>query len=348
LAAAQKYFVSVYSVWADRPGHTESETEQATGWGCPYVGNECTIYSNDFIPNRMYLALKENGAVTDGHISVSCTTAGDKDNHNYTLVLKVPNVYGGVDDYEGLIHYDFFKGTREEFLAAEEGGVTLHEALESFRTSYSTGDYTASTLPGDAPQVIKTYVTNGKLSLAHSDQFKLDVDIESSIPEKEFYFVAEPIEDQLEIGTGIYQDVCNAMEFKFIWDNKANLPMLKIGFDDVEYPEDYTEQVVRVGMEQLDKMMDSGYKLHIPLSDYYDKDKGADSSIEFDDNKLFITETNDPTFPIDGNNKLTEPVVFAYVVNPDGTDGDGTVHVTNDRMFLPLDLEAFKDDNSNA
>ncbi len=347
LAAAQKYFVSVYSVRAERPGHTESETEQATGWGCPYVGNECTIYSNDFIPKRMFLALKEGDAVTDGHISVSCTTAGGTDEHNYTLVLKVPNVYGGVDDYEGMIHYDFFKGTREEFLAAEEGGVTLHEALESFRTSYSTGDYTASTLPGDAPQVIKTYVTNGKLSLAHSDQFKLDVDIESSIPEKEFYFVAEPIESQLDIGSGFFQDVCNAMEFKFIWDNKANLPMLKIGFDDVEYPEDYTEQVVRVGMEQLDKMMDSGYKLHIPLSDYYDKDKGADSSIEFDDNKLFITETNDPTFPIDGNNKLTEPVVFAYVVNPDGTDGDGTVHVTNDRMFLPLDLKAFKDDNSN-
>jgi len=348
LAAAQKYFVSVYSVRAERPGHTESETEKATGWGCPYVGNECTIYSNDFIPNRMYLALKENGAVTDGHISVSCTTVGDKDNHNYTLVLKVPNVYGGVDDYEGLIHYDFFKGTREEFLAAEEDGVTLHEALESFRTSYSTGDYTASTLPGDAPQVIKTYVTNGKLSLAHSDQFKLDVDIESSIPEKEFYFVAEPIESQLDIGSGFFQDVCNAMEFKFIWDNKANLPMLKIGFDDVEYPEDYTEQVVRVGMEQLDKMVNNDYKLHIPLSDYYDKDKDAIGSVEFDDNQLLIIATNDPTFPIDTDHNLTEKVVFANVVNPDGSEGDGTINVTNNRMFIPLDLKAFKDDNTNA
>ena len=348
LAAAQKYFVSVYSVRAERPGHTESETEQATGWGCPYVGNECTIYSNDFIPNRMFLALKEGGAVTDGHISVSCTTAGGTDEHNYTLVLKVPNVYGGVDDYEGMIHYDFFKGTREEFLAAEEGGVTLHDALESFRTSYSTGDYTASTLPVDAPQVIKTYVTNGQLSLAHSDQFKLDVDIESSIPEKEFYFVAEPIESKLEIGSGISQDVCNAMEFKFIWDNKANLPMLKIGFDDVEYPEDYTEQVVRVGMEQLDKMVNNDYKLHIPLSDYYDKDKEAIGSVEFDDNQLLIIATNDPTFPIDTDHNLTEKVVFANVVNPDGSEGDGTINVTNNRMFIPLDLKAFKDDNTNA
>lgn len=348
LPAAQKFFVSVYSVDADHPGHTESETDQASGWGCPYVGNECSIYSNDFIPNRMFLALKENGAVTDGHISVSCETVGGEDTHDYTLVLKVPNVYGGVDDYEGLIHYDFFKGTREEFLAAEEGGTNLRDALKTFRTVHPGDSYTASTLPDDAAQVIRTYVTNGQLSLDHSDQFTLNVDVTTSLPEKEFYFVAEPIEEKLEIGTGIYRDVCNAMEFKFIWDNKANLPMLKIGFDDVEYPEDYTEQVVRVGMEQLDKMVNNDYKLHIPLSDYYDKDKEAIGSVEFDDNQLLIIATNDPTFPIDTDHNLTEKVVFANVVNPDGSEGDGTINVTNNRMFIPLDLKAFKDDNTNA
>ena len=337
LPAARKYFVSIYSITQDHPGDTQAESDEAAGWGCPYEGNECTVYSNDFIPKRMYIELKEGGTISDGRISIDCETASGSSNHDYTLVLKVPTAYGGIEEFEGVVTYDFYVGSREDYLNETYNGKSLRDELKTFRSHHSTGAYTKDNLPADAGEVITKYVNDGLLKLNNSDEFRLEVGAVSG--EETRFFVAEPVQTLVN-----GRSICTSMEFKFYLDNKGNTPLLKIGFDDVDYPDNY-EQVVRVGLEQLDKMTTSNegerYILHIPFNDYHDKAQGTDNHVEFEDDELMLYRTNDPTFNTDANGILQEQTVFAKVVNPDGSEGDGTKLVNNSRMYLPLDLSYF-------
>lgn len=330
LPAGQKYFVSVYSVRAPRPGHTDAENEELHGWGCPYLGNECSIYSNDFMPRKMFIELKENGTYTDGRISISCQSTFEP-NHNYDLILKIPTVYGGFDEYSSIT-YDFFVGEDKSEYTSD-----VVNALNALRfvsnVTYNTSNI--GDLPNDLTPAQKTLLTDlvnqGKLLLANSTQFNLS--IQTSDLGKTKTVICEPVQTT----TSDSKDICSSLVIQFVIDKRGELPLLKIGFDDVEYPDDY-EQVVRVGLEQLDKMMNSGYKLHIPLSDYHDKAKGTTNIVEFEENQLVICKTNDPTFPIDGDGTLTTTVKFASVINPEGS---GDVFVNNTQMFLALDLSTF-------
>lgn len=319
------YFVSIYTIGADKPGDTVAEGAEAAGWGNPYQGNQCTIYSNDINPQRIYMELVEGENASDGTVEIGC--GATEVNKTFDMVMKYPKTSGGHDDYED-IHFDYFLGTREEYKTAQTTDG-LNDALAAFRAvEGQKGPYaTSADLPAaynTEGNVIKKYMDNGLLLLSASTSFSHTF---STSKAGELEFMAIPIEKELPDG----REVCSPIDICFTVKTGGGGPELVIGFDDVDYSDpDLTpaKRGVRMGLEQLTKLQTGGYKLHIPIHAYQDKNKGKSNKLYFSDGWLTVSETNDPTVEIGKK--------IAQVVPSDA--GSTDAYVNNSYMYLTLDF----------
>ncbi len=319
------YFVSIYTIGADKPGDTVAEGAEAAGWGNPYQGNQCTIYSNDINPQRIYMELVEGENASDGTVEIGC--GATEVNKTFDMVMKYPKTSGGHDDYED-IHFDYFLGTREEYKTAQTTDG-LNDALAAFRAvEGQKGPYaTSADLPAaynTEGNVIKKYMDNGLLLLSASTSFSHTF---STSKAGELEFMAIPIEKELPDG----REVCSPIDICFTVKTGGGGPELVIGFDDVDYSDpDLTpaKRGVRMGLEQLTKLQTGGYKLHIPIHAYQDKNKGKSNKLFFSDGWLTVSDTNDPTVEIGKK--------IARVVPSDA--GSTDAYVNNSYMYLTLDF----------
>ena len=319
------YFVSIYTIGADKPGDTVAEGAEAAGWGNPYQGNQCTIYSNDINPQRIYMELVEGENASDGTVEIGC--GATEVNKTFDMVMKYPKTSGGHDDYED-IHFDYFLGTREEYKTAQTTDG-LNDALATFRAvEGQKGPYaTSADLPAaynTEGNVIKKYMDNGLLLLSASTSFSHTF---STSKAGELEFMAIPIEKELPDG----REVCSPIDICFTVKTGGGGPELVIGFDDVDYSDpDLTpaKRGVRMGLEQLTKLQTGGYKLHIPIHAYQDKNKGKSNKLFFSDGWLTVSDTNDPTVEIGKK--------IAQVVPSDA--GSTDAYVNNSYMYLTLDF----------
>lgn len=321
------YFVSIYTIGADKPGDTVAEGAEAAGWGNPYQGNQCTIYSNDINPQRIYMELVEGENASDGTVEIGC--GATEVNKTFDMVMKYPKTSGGHDDYKD-IHFDYFLGTREEYKTIETS-EHLKSALDNFRETYKDAYASSAALPSDYQtsnaeyyNVIKKYMDDGLLLLSASKSFSHTF---STSKAGELEFMAIPIEKELPDG----REVCSPIDIRFTVKTGGGGPELVIGFDDVDYSDsDLTpaKRGVRMGLEQLTKMQTGGYKLHIPIHAYQDKNKGKSNKLFFSDGWLTVSETNDPTVEIGKK--------IARVVPSDA--GSTDAYVNNSYMYLTLDF----------
>ncbi len=319
------YFVSIYTIGADKPGDTVAEGAEAAGWGNPYQGNQCTIYSNDINPQRIYMEFVEGENASDGTVEIGC--GATEVNKTFDMVMKYPKTSGGHDDYED-IHFDYFLGTREEYKTAQTTDG-LNDALAAFRAvEGQKGPYaTSADLPAaynTEGNVIKKYMDNGLLLLSASTSFSHTF---STSTAGELEFMAIPIEKELPDG----REVCSPIDICFTVKTGGGGPELVIGFDDVDYSDpDLTpaKRGVRMGLEQLTKLQTGGYKLHIPIHAYQDKNKEKSNKLFFSDGWLTVSDTNDPTVEIGKK--------IAQVVPSDA--GSTDAYVNNSYMYLTLDF----------
>jgi len=325
LDPSKTYFVSIYSLTEDKPGDTVAEDDQASGWGCPYNGEECSVYSNDIHTQKIFIQLKEGSNDVSGSVSIGCgATSVPK---NYNLVLKYPKITGGHTEHEE-IKFDIFLGSRDEFKAAQTSD-NLKDALDNFRTTYTTQSYTSSAdLPSDYQTAqptyyaaIKKYMDNGKLLLQASTTFSHTF----TETDGEVRFCVEPIQKKLADDS----EICSPIEMIFNVSTGGGGPEMVLGFDDVDYSVAPAKRGIRVGLEQLTKMRKAtdGYKLHIPIHAYKDKDQSNTRKLYFTSGELTISETNDPTVS-----------VGEKVAKIDALDGGATPYVNNSSMYLSLDL----------
>ena len=321
------YFVSIYTIGADKPGDTVAEGAEAAGWGNPYQGNQCTIYSNDINPQRIYMEFVEGENASDGTVEIGC--GATEVNKTFDMVMKYPKTSGGHDDYED-IHFDYFLGSREDFKTIETS-EHLKSALDNFRETYKDAYASSAALPSDYQtsnaeyyNVIKKYMDNGLLLLSASTSFSHTF---STSTAGELEFMAIPVEKQLTDG----REVCSPIDICFTVKTGGGGPELVIGFDDVDYSDpDLTpaKRGVRMGLEQLTKLQTGGYKLHIPIHAYQDKNKGKTNKLFFSDGWLTVSETNDPTVELGKK--------IAQVVPSDA--GSTDAYVNNNYMYLTLDF----------
>lgn len=325
LKTGKTYFVSFYAL----------EKTSVTGfedWGGPYGNKLCSsMFSNDITPRLLKIDMESGGEASDGTISLSCgTTSIEK---SFLITVQYPTLEGYNPHTD--VMFDFYLGSKAEFKAIKIGEgddiLYLEKALDHMRQKKSGAINSSADLPIDYDteytsemrDLLATYVDNGSLQLKATRTFSYTFTTANAGEQK---FAAIPVTRHTSDG-----DICSPLEFVFNVVASSDAPKMELGFDDVNYPEEYTKRVVRVGLEQLNKMKTDGYKLHIPVSNYQNKGGSCiGNKLHFGNPYLLLSATNDPTATV--GKKL------AKVFDPNGGSNATDVYVNTNRMYLPLDF----------
>ena len=369
LVPGQGYFVSFYNFGYDR-------VSEPREWGNPYVGSVCTVYSNFFYSNKVFLKPMETstGQEADGVIDFACGVSFV--DVTYNLKVQFPNDDGTVVAYEN-VKFDYFVGrvdseweeeslTHDVFIdsirVSANRFTAVKEAVNKLRTitkdplTYDQLD--ALTPSGEFTSEMKALLlyymrTDAnhpiypRLMLNASTQFKYHF-----IAPNGNYFQAIPVDNETQatedLPGGEY--ICSPLEMMFFVDDSSGGPKITLGFDDVEYPASYKKQVLRVGLEQLNKMKKNGYKLHIPVKSFENRGHGNTRKLYFprESNGYVKVTLSAIDKTVEEANRLpatTDPILaneneaigklFAYIVTPSGKK---KAYVNKTHMYLTLDL----------
>ncbi|MBQ8657083.1 MAG: hypothetical protein IJ527_08560 [Prevotella sp.] len=336
------YYVSVYNP------HEAFDASKESYWGGLHFGatSKCSVFSNFFIPRRQYVTYTDGvGGAEGGDLLVAC--GGASTVTDVQMILKVPDIEEatGFKSFTDL-HYDYafvplatWNSTTATF---SYGGTDykyedLKTAWAHYRGVSSAYKATVGLAAGYASVNSTNYnllsyaITEGILSLDYTQTFT------HTFSTTDFTVTCLPVEQSVTISSGSTA-VCSPFEVTF--SLKGSSPELELGFSDVVYPPTYTKRVLRLGLEQLKHLREGGYKLHIPIRLYKDRDKSTANTLSFDGDYLTVSAVDkitDPTTP-----QTTDPTLttvgtrFAKIVNPDDPSADAVVDAAH--MYLTLDL----------
>ncbi|MBR3521153.1 MAG: hypothetical protein IKN75_01320 [Prevotella sp.] len=318
-------------------------------WADP--NNACEVYSKFFLPKKTFVNFLDSELdVVSQTVNSACgqSTASIKyyiqanypDDKEPSGFKSLPLGTDGKLPDDGVV-FDFYLGAKEELNAAHTsyGNKTLLEALQDYRTyerTTPTTEYYAGLRDDYASvneyyyNILKEAVDGNKLLLRASNKFVYELTEETTS------VWAIPINTSYNFnGKEGFDDtnytLCNYIPFSFTLKISSGGPELVLGFDDVNYATAGTKRVLRVGLEQLNKMRTQGYILHVPVNKFGDKYGTTNGKVYFpSDSYLTISSTTDPTNPaVVGTN-------FAKIVPV--SDVDLHPSVDKDHMYLALDL----------
>lgn len=272
LKEGENYYISVYNMY-------ETSVSHESLWGNP--ANECSVFSQVFIPKVMYLTMED-----DAHNIVTSLPGGCSDkkaNVALNVILNMPDdkEVSGFKKYDN-VHYDYFLGTLAEAKAYKitVGSVDYYlvDALADYRNRDGSGSdtyKTATTLEAGYETANKNYydvinkaIGEGKLFLSYSSKCNVTV---TGDADNKAYISAFPAEEKVNNGISDFL-ICSPLEYVFDINVSGNAPSLTLGFEDVTtYPSGI--RVVRVGLEQLTNMQKAdGFILHIPVNTFKKND----------------------------------------------------------------------------
>ncbi len=293
LPLGKKFYVSV--AYPDANGKPEE-------WG-KYT-DACSSYSEEFSIVQQKVAISDaNGSVVTT-VRVSCDGNSTPD-VDITAKLETADNVGGGSILLNNVKFDWFVGTPDGADNKFSSIPGLQEALRNYRDKYpdatSLNEAFNTSSNHDDYALLKKYIAGvdgeGTLVLA----------VSNSLTEYKFKQVgtykiaAVPIKTSILQGTVTYEICPQPMYFtiRIVEDG----PKLILGFDNVAYPTD--DRAVRIGLPQIKEMLkkaDNGI-LILPVADL---NNGKDKNIEIlfrDDSKVFISDSNDPTFNTSSSSK---------------------------------------------
>jgi len=316
LAEDKQYYVSIYNIPAGIEG---AGPTNAALWGAP--NQSCTVCSDMFAAQKMNLSFLDGDLATTGTVEGGCGSSGDP-SVSFDIVLRMPDSTEptGFKTYN-TVHFDFFRGSKDEYNAI----TNLKEALDDYRAKYPTYNGLNPDYESDNSTYYNVISANlSKLMLVASTSF----DYTFSTPGLN-EFVAEAVEVKKD-----GKVVCSPISFSFKYNTSGGTPELVIGFDDVDYSTAGAKRVIRVGLEQLNKMRTQNYMLHIPVNMYKDKNGETAKKVYFSaDSYLVLSETNDPT-----QTSAKGTAKFAHIVPINS--GETRPYVDKTHMYLSLDLSS--------
>lgn len=284
LPLGKKFYVSV--AYPDAHGNPDE-------WG--KFTNACSSYSEEFSIVQQKVAISDaNGSVVTT-VRVSCDGNSTPD-VDINAKLETADNVGGGSILLNNVKFDWFVGTpdgADNKFSSIEG---LQEALGKYRVKYPDATSLNAAFQTSNPDdyaLLERYIAGvereGTLVLA----------VSNSLTEYKFKQVgtykiaAVPIATSIKQGTVTYEICPNPMYFTI--RIVKNGPKLILGFDNVAYPTD--DRAMRIGLPQIKEMLkklDNGM-LILPVADLSNgNDKNVE--IEFRDQNVFISDTNDPTF----------------------------------------------------
>lgn len=289
LPLGKKFYVSV--AYPDADGKPEE-------WG-KYT-KACSSYSEEFSIVQQKVAISDaNGSVVTT-VRVSCD-GNSKQDVDITAKLETADNVGGGSILLNNVKFDWFVGTPDGTDNKFSTITDLQQALGKYRMAYrdatSLEPAFRDTNPDDY-NLLQKYIDGvkeeGTLVLEASNTLKGYKFSEVGT----YKIAAVPISNTITQGTVTYEICPDPMYFtiRIVKDG----PKLTLGFDKVAYPND--DRAVRIGLPQIKAMLkklddetDNGM-LILPVADL-NNGKDKDIEIKFRDSlKVFISDTNDPTF----------------------------------------------------
>ena len=292
LPLGKKFYVSV--AYPDADGNPEE-------WG-KYT-DACSSYSEEFSIVQQKVAISDANGNVVTTVRVSCDGNSTPD-VKITAKLETADNVGGGSILLNNVTFDWFVGTPDgadnKFSTISELQQALRRYRDIYKSATSLEDAFQSSNPADY-ELLKKYIAGvdgeGTLVLAVSNTltgYKF-----SKVGT--YKIAAVPIATKITQGTVTYEICPNPMYFtiRIVEDG----PKLILGFDKVAYPTD--DRAVRIGLPQIKEMVKKGEngRLILPVADL---NNGKDKNIEIqfrDSSKVFIADTNDPTFNTTSSSK---------------------------------------------
>ena len=285
LPLGKKFYVSV--AYPDADGNPEE-------WG-KYT-DACSSYSEEFSIVQQKVAISDaNGSVVTT-VRVSCDGNSTPD-VDINAKLETADNVGGGSILLNNVKFDWFVGTPDGADNKFSTITDLQQALGKYRMAYRDATSLEPAFRetnADDYDLLQKYINGvkdeGTLVLAASNTLTGYKFTEVGT----YKIAAVPISTSIKQGTVTYE-ICPAPMYFTIRIVKDG-PKLTLGFDQVAYPND--DRAVRIGLPQIKEMLkqtDNGM-LILPVADL---NNGKDKNIEIKflyDSKVFISDTNDPTF----------------------------------------------------
>ena len=292
LPLGKKFYVSV--AYPDADGNPEE-------WG-KYT-DACSSYSEEFSIVQQKVAISDANGNVVTTVRVSCDGNSTPD-VKITAKLETADNVGGGSILLNNVKFDWFVGTPDGADNKFSTISKLQEALGNYRAIYKSATSLEDAFQSSNPvdyALLKKYIAGvdgeGTLVLAVSNTltgYKF-----SKVGT--YKIAAVPIATSIPQGTVTYEICPNPMYFtiRIVEDG----PKLILGFDNVAYPTD--DRAVRIGLPQIKEMVKKGEngRLILPVADL---NNGKDKNIEIqfrDSSKVFIADTNDPTFNTTSSSK---------------------------------------------
>lgn len=285
LPLGKKFYVSV--AYPDADGNPDE-------WG-KYT-DACSSYSEEFSIVQQKVAISDaNGSVVTT-VRVSCDGNSTPD-VDINAKLETADNVGGGSILLNNVKFDWFVGTNDGADNKFSSITGLQEALGKYRAIYKSATSLNAAFQTSNPDdyaLLKKYIAGvdgeGTLVLAVSNSL-------TGYKFKQvgtYKIAAVPIATSIKQGNVTY-DICPDPMY-FTIRIVENGPKLILGLDNVVYPTD--DRAVRIGLPQIKEMLKKGDNgmLILPVADL---NNGNDKNIEIkfrDDQKVFISDSNDPTF----------------------------------------------------
>lgn len=285
LPLGKKFYVSV--AYPDADGNPDE-------WG--KFTDECSSYSDAFsiVQQKVVISDANGSVVTTVRVSCDGNSTPDVD---INAKLETADKVGGGSILLNNVKFDWFVGTpdgADNKFASISG---LQEALGNYRLKFPNATSLNTAFKKSNPD---DYALLEKYIAGVDGEGTLVLAVSNSLTGYKFKQVgtykiaAVPIKTSIKQGTVTYEICPQPMYFTI--RIVENGPKLILGFDKVAYPTD--DRAVRIGLPQIREMLkkaDNGM-LILPVVEL---NNGKDENIEIkflDDQKVFISDTNDPTF----------------------------------------------------
>ena len=246
----------------------------------------CSTYSG------IFQVVEQNIKLTDKNSNVLTALRVDCNSKTPTVevIAKIETadpVNGGKVTIDN-VKFDWFlsKPNKENELYSTSG---LLEALHAYRAKYPSYNGLSTYFRSDSPTqyaLLKQYVDSKQLILNASNSMGNRT---FASDEMGLYKIAViPVQDKATINGQVYE-ICAApmlVDLRVVTDG----PNINFGFPNVIYPND--ARTVRVGLPQIKAIAEKNGALNLPMTGI----EGATSVRMRDYAKVFISNTNDPSF----------------------------------------------------
>lgn len=317
-------------------------------WGSP-----CAIRT-DFMVKSLNV-VRVNGEVVEPSTTYCAGKVLD-----FTVDLKIPDGESGYKELDGSnVYFDWFFGTSANIDTEAEFrdvnatyGVSVREALKSFRDIYPNADQISDDTPaaGDFTEakrnLLKYYVDIKPTSSHYAGLILHKKKLTLTLVNPGLHMVIMPIQTTL---SGITADELNLVCWDYIpvmMNVTGNSPNLHIGFNNMDYPAEHYPNI-RIGYKQL-KDISKSKPLTVNLmgATFVSEENGVMQpvdSIYAEDTKfkyIYLVGTNDPEYkPLiddDGNHEFDFPIGYLDYLHAESYASGSSFE---DKMTIHFDYE---------